>query len=210
MNESDAVAPDRLRFPSNGLRTGTRTLNYGTAQPTSMYAVVGCSDCEALWVIEGRPDTTQCPRCGKRHRANNRKRFVETDDEDHAREVRASMLAARSGDGDAFAELASFAELDEQVDEDVVGDEEFLQAHGVDPDEVAEAGERAEQGGATGSRSRREVVLAAVREQDAPSEEAVVAYADEHGVEGDYARRALEKLRDGGEVTVDGGGYRLL
>jgi hypothetical protein len=174
-----------------------------------MYAVVGCSDCEALWVIEGRPDTTKCPRCGKRHRAKNRKRFVETDDEDHAREVRASMLAARSGDGDAFAALDSFAELDDQVDEDVVGDEEFLEAHGIDPDEVAAAGERAEQGGGS-NRSRREVVLAAVREQDAPTGEEVVAYASEHGVDADYARRALEKLREAGEVTVDGGGYRLL
>jgi hypothetical protein len=174
-----------------------------------MYAVVGCSDCEALWVIEGRPETTQCPRCGKRHRAESRKRFVETDDEDHAREVRASMLAARSGDGDAFAELDSFAELESQVDDDVVGDEEFLEAHGVDPGEVESAGERASR--ATGeNRSRREVVLAAVREQDAPDEAAVVAYAEDHGVDGEYARRALEKLREGGEVTREGGGYRLL
>jgi hypothetical protein len=174
-----------------------------------MYAVVGCSDCEALWVIEGRPDTTQCPRCGKRHRAKNRKRFVETDDEDHAREVRASMLAARSGDGDAFAELDSFAELDDRIDDEVVGDEAFLEAHGVDPGEVEAAGERA--GRQTGgSRSRREVVLAAVREQDDPSEAEVVGYAEEHGVDADYARRALEKLRAGGEVTVSRGGYRLL
>jgi hypothetical protein len=172
-----------------------------------MYAVVGCGDCEALWIIEGRPDTTQCPSCRKRHRAKTLKRFVETDDEDHAREVRASMLAARQGDDDAFAELDSFAELGDKVGEGVVDDEAFLAAHGVDPDEVTAAAERAERDDST---SRREVVLAAVREQDAPDEERVVAYAQARGVDADDARRALEKLRRGGEVTEEDGGYRLL
>lgn len=174
-----------------------------------MYAVVGCGDCDALWVIEGRPETTRCPRCGKRHPAEGRKRFVETDDEDHAREVRASMLAARSGDGDAFAELDSFAELGERAGEGVVDEEAFLAAHGVDPDAVSAAGERAG-GGDAGSRSRREIVLAAVREQDAPDEAAVVAYAVEYGVDAGAARRTLAKLRHAGELTRDGGGYRLV
>jgi DNA-directed RNA polymerase subunit RPC12/RpoP len=177
-----------------------------------MYAVVGCSDCEALWIIKGRPDTTRCPRCGTRHRAETRKRFVETDDEDHAREVRSSMLASRRGDGDAFAALDSFEELGERVGDGVVDDEEFLEAVGVDPDEAAAAGERAGSGSGNGGerRSRRAVVLAAIREQDAPGEDEVVAYAAEHGVPGEYVRRALKKLRRAGEVTHSGGGYRLL
>lgn len=174
-----------------------------------MYAVVGCSDCEALWIIEGRPETTQCPRCGKRHRANSRKRFVETDDENHAREVRASMLAARQGDGDSFAELDDFETLGELASDGVVDDEEFLSAHGVDAAEVSAASERAGRGRAP-SRSRREVVLDAVREQERPDEESVVAYATDHGVPADYARRALEKLRQAGEVTRDDGGFRTV
>jgi hypothetical protein len=173
-----------------------------------MYAVVGCSDCEALWVIEGRPDTTQCPRCGTRHRANNRKRFVETDDEDHAREVRASMLAARRGDDDVYAELGSFAELGERAAADVVDEDAFLAAHGVDPEATAAAGDRTEQGRGGGSRSRREVVMDGVREQEAPDEDGVVAYAADHGVDPERARTTLEKLRRAGEVTVDDGGYR--
>ena len=175
-----------------------------------MYAVVGCSDCEALWVIEGRPETTRCPRCGTRHRTSGRKRFVETDDEDHAREVRASMLAARQGDADAFAELDSFEALGAAAEEGAVDEDEFLAAHGVDPEAVAAAGERAGRSGGTGGPSRREVVLAAVREQDAPDEAAVVAHAAEHGVAGEDARSALAKLRRAGEVTRDAGGYRLV
>ena len=82
-----------------------------------MYAVVGCSEWSARWVVEGRPETTQCPRCGGRRQHAKRRKFVETDDENHAREVRASMLANRQGHGDDFAELESFAEMDRRGEE---------------------------------------------------------------------------------------------
>ena len=61
-----------------------------------MYAVVGCSECSALWILDGQPDRTECPRCGRSHSADRLKRFVETDDKDHAREVRASTGRERA------------------------------------------------------------------------------------------------------------------
>lgn len=176
-----------------------------------MYAVVGCSECGALKIVEGRPDTTQCPRCGKRRKFEKLKKFVETDDADHAREVRASMLANRQDEGEAFAELDSFAEMDEQVDEAVLTDEEYLEASGVDSEAVAEAAERAESRSAsTRGTSRKETVLAALRELDRPTEDEVVGFATEHGVPADYVRDALEKLVRRGEVSESGGRYRLL
>jgi hypothetical protein len=181
-----------------------------------MYAVVGCSDCQALWIVEGRPETSECPRCGAQRQYAKRRKFVSTDDEDHAREVRSSILANRQGHGDAFAELDSFAELDEQVDAVGPTDEEYLEGSGLDVDAVAKAGERAEsgrgkEGGAGGgSRSRQQVVRDAVRDLDDPTEDAVVAYADDHGVPADYTRRALEKLVRAGEATENRGVYRLV
>ena len=174
-----------------------------------MYSVVGCNECSALWVVADRPKTTQCPRCRKRHRFKKLKQFVETDDRDHAREVRSSMLANRSGHGEAFAKLDPVSELERQAEDAGMGDDEFLEASGIDPDEVAEAGERAERGSG-GSKSRDEVLREALRELDAPDEKAVVAYAGERGVPADYARKWLEKLRRTGEVVVDGGTYRLV
>ena len=112
------------------------------ADTTRMYAVVGCSDCSALWIVEGRPETTQCPRCGSRKQVEKLKQFVTTDDADHAREVRASMLATRSGHGDAFANLDDFATMDEYVDEDVVSDDEYLESAGIDTDEVEDSESR--------------------------------------------------------------------
>ena len=176
-----------------------------------MYAVVGCSDCGALKILKDRPDTTQCPRCGKRHRYEKLKKFVETDDEDQAREVRASMLANRQGEGETFAEMDSFAEMESQLDDVGPDETEFLEASGLDAEEVAAAGERAEQGrAATGGGSRKETVLAALRELDHPDEEAVVAFAADRGVPADYVRSALEKLTRRGEVSESRGRYRLL
>ena len=174
-----------------------------------MYAVVGCSECSMLWVIEGRPETSQCPRCGHRRAYAKRRKFVTTDDEAHAREVRASILANRQGHGDAFADLASFAEMEAEIDAVGPSDETYLEGAGVDPEAVAAAGERA--GESPGeSRSRRETVRAALRELDEPTAEDIVAYARERGVEESYVRRALEKLARAGEVTENGGVYRLV
>jgi len=173
-----------------------------------MYAVVGCSDCSMLWVVEGRPETSQCPRCGTTRQYAKRKKFVSTEEEDHAREVRASMLANRQGYGDDFAELDSFTEMERQIDDVGPSDTEYLEGSGLDAEAVAEAGERAMESG--GSKSRKERVREAVRELDEATEEAVVNYASERGVDAEYTRKALEKLVRAGEATESRGVYRLL
>jgi len=173
-----------------------------------MYAVVGCSDCSMLWVVEGRPETSQCPRCGTTRQYAKRKKFVSTEEEDHAREVRASMLANRQGYGDDFAELDSFTEMERQIDDVGPSDTEYLEGSGLDAEAVAEAGERAMESG--GSKSRKERVREAVRELDEATEEAVVDYASERGVDAEYTHKALEKLVRAGEATESRGVYRLL
>jgi predicted nucleic acid-binding Zn-ribbon protein len=174
-----------------------------------MYAVVGCGECGALWIVEGRPETSGCPRCGTTRAHEKRREFVTTDDEDHARDVRASMLAARQGHDEAFADLDSFAEMDEYVDEAGVDDETYLEASGVDAEAVAAAADRAE-GGPAGGSSKRETVLAAVRDLDGPDEDAVADYAADRGVSPDEAREILSKLTRAGEITESDGGYRPL
>lgn len=171
-----------------------------------MYAVVGCGECGALWVVEGRPETTGCPRCGKRHRFDRLRKLAEADDEADAKQARAALLAERQGASEAFRDLDPFADMEARLDDAGVGDEEYLDAMGVDPDEVAETGGR----DASGSRSRRETVLAALRELDSPTEHEVVEYATARGVPADYARKALEKLVRAGDATESGGRYRLL
>ncbi len=174
-----------------------------------MYAVVGCSDCSHLWLLEGRSATTQCPRCGSRKAYEKRKKFVETDDADQAREVRASMLANRQGEGDAFAELDSFGELEADVAGGVVDDEEYLDESGLNVDEVAAAGKR-DPRGSTHSGSNKEIVERALAELDRPTEAEVIDYAGERGVSAAYVRNALEKFARRGVVSESRGQYRLL
>jgi len=167
-----------------------------------MYSVVGCNECRNLWVVDGRPETTKCPRCGKRHRFEKLKAFAETDTSDAAARVRSSMLAERSDEG----EFLDPADID--IEGVGVDDEELLTASGLDADEVAEAGERATDSG--GSRSRKQVVVDALEDLPEPTAADIVAYAEREGVPADYVERTLEKLRRAGEVSVSDGVYRRL
>lgn len=167
-----------------------------------MYSVVGCTNCQALWVVEGRPETTNCPRCDKRHQFKKLKAFAETESSDAAARVRSSMLAQRSDDG----EFVDPSEID--VDEVGMSDEAFLAASGIDFEQVDAAAERASGGG--GSRSRKQVVRDALEDLDEPTAESVAEYAAKAGVPESYTEQALEKLRRTGEITESNGVYRNL
>lgn len=168
-----------------------------------MYRVVGCRNCQSLWTVEGRPETTQCPRCRTRHRFEKLRSFAETGTSAAAARVRSSMLAKRADDGE-FVDPR-------EIDIDAVGmdDADFLTASGVDADAVEAAEERAE-GDANRSRSRKRVVLDGLAELDEPTAAELVDYAAAAGVTEPYVERALEKLARTGEITRANGGYRKL
>jgi hypothetical protein len=176
-----------------------------------MYAVVGCSDCGAVWLLSdpGESDSATCPRCETRHRTRKLRRFAETGDREEARQLRAAMLARKRGESEAFAEVDHAAELADRAEDAGVDDREYLERSGVDPDAVEAAGEAARRG-ESGSRSRREVVLDGVEAAAEPTEEAVVAYASERGVPPDAARELLAKLTRRGTLSESRGRYRRL
>lgn len=175
-----------------------------------MYAVVGCSECEALWLVEGRPATTGCPRCGTRHRFDRLRRLAEAEDEDVARQARAAILAERSGDGDEFAEAGSFAELADAAGDAAVPDREYLEAAGLDVEAIEAAGDEATRGAGRSHGSRTAVVRAALRELDSPTESSVLDYAAGYDVPPEAARGLLDRLVETGEASEDRGRYRLL
>lgn len=176
-----------------------------------MYAVVGCNRCGNLWLLSD-PDgaeTAQCSRCSKRHQVRRLRRFHETDDREAARQARAALLANKHGADEAFSELDSVAEMEGRIDTAAVSDEEFLAGSGLDPDAVADAAEAATS--PTGdSRSREEIVREGIRDCDPSTIEGVLAYATDHGVPEDAARRLLDRLRRQGEVLERDGELRLL
>jgi predicted nucleic acid-binding Zn-ribbon protein len=178
-----------------------------------MYAVVGCTDCEHLWLLKDAraAETATCPRCGRTHQTKKLRRFVEEDDREAARQARAALLAKQGGNSAAFAETAHVAEMERELDDSGVDDAEYLEESGLDADEVEAAGERASQGTHAGSSgSQIDVVRDALRECDAPTADDVAAYADERGVPGENARELLTKLTRRGEASESRGTYRLL
>lgn len=168
-----------------------------------MYSVVGCGECRALWIVEGRPGTTRCPRCRKRHQFEKLRAFAETESSEAATRVRSSMLAERASDG----EFVDPSEID--VEGVGMDDVEFLSESGVDPEAVSAAGDRAERGNSR-SRSRKQVVLDGIDELDEPTDDGLVEYAASAGVPESYVERALEKLRRSGAVARSDGVYRKL
>lgn len=154
-----------------------------------MYSVVGCGDCGSVWIVDGDPETTTCRRCGKRHRFASLRKLERTDDKRAAAEARSKILAERAM-GDAGVELPHVAEMERKLDLDQPA-EATLTADGE-------------------SSPRETVVRRAIRALDAPTAEAIAAFANERGVPEPAAHRILEDLVNAGEATTDGGGYRLL
>lgn len=177
-----------------------------------MYSVVGCPDCSAFKIVEDRPETTRCPRCGRQTKFEKLRTFYQTEELDAAREIRARMLAERSGHDEAYAELDGFTELAAQADEAGISGAEYLSEAGFDTETIADAGERAMNGarGAETSKSRKEHILDALREMDRPTEQEVIEHAGEAGIPAEYVQNALDKLAQKGDVTENDGRYRLL
>ncbi|AWB26258.1 DUF5817 domain-containing protein [Halococcoides cellulosivorans] len=170
-----------------------------------MYAVVGCRDCGAFWVIEERPESTECPRCGTRHPTDRLKRFVETTDADAAREARGAMLAADAGFEELYDRLASFDRLDAAADAAGPDPDELLAAAGIDPATAADAASRDRS-----SLGRLEVVQRAIERADPATEAAIVERATDHGLDAETVHEALAALREQGTVVVADGSYRLV
>ncbi|WP_410766926.1 DUF5817 domain-containing protein [Haloferax sp. DFSO60] len=177
-----------------------------------MYAVVGCTNCSNMWLLSDpkASKTATCPRCGRRHQTKKLRHFFESDDRDAARQARAALLAKKHGDSAEFAQVEHVSKLGRQADESGIDDREYLEASGLDADEVFDAGDRVKKENQSGSSDRVTIVRDAIRDGDRPTEDEIVEVAVERGVPDEKARDVLEKLRRRGEVSESRGRYRVL
>jgi hypothetical protein len=171
-----------------------------------MYAVVGCTECGAYWLLTDpkQSDSATCPTCGRRHQTAKLRTFYESEDREAAREARAALLAKKHGNSEAFADVAHVSELEAEVEESGLSEEAYLEQSGVDADAVQEAGDTSRER----SRSRDEIVRDAVRAGGTEAD--IVSRAVADGVPRDTATKLLEKLRRQGEVVESGGELRLI
>ena len=176
-----------------------------------MYAVVGCTECAAMWLLNdpSASTTARCPRCGRTHQTKKLKRFFQSSARDAAREARAALLAKKHGDSEAFAAVEHTAVLEQAVEDAGIDDREYLEASGIDADAVFEAGKRVNTG-ASGSSSPTAVIRDAIHECEEPTADRIIAYAAKHDVETSDTRKILKKMTQRGEVTESRGKYRIL
>lgn len=154
-----------------------------------MYSVVGCPDCESVWIVESEPTTTTCPRCGTRHQFDRLRKLARAEDKLAAREARSMIMADRMA-GEEGADPDSFAEMDRDIEN---------------------RRSRPPSATPTGSPTSREsVVRSAIRTLEPATEPGIVSFAVDHDVPEEAARDILERLVRAGDVTESEGQYRLL
>lgn len=171
-----------------------------------MYTVVICSNCQYPWIVEDRPERPKCGRCQQTRKFKKLKKYHETESLEKAKQVRTSVNAELSDEGDAFQRAKEAGALDSDV-EQVLTDEEYLEQKGVDVAEVAAASERANQD--RSQMSQREVVEAAIESMDVPTESEIRSFAEEYNVDGDKAMELIEKMKRTGTILGSpSSGYR--
>lgn len=166
-----------------------------------MYEVVGCSACHALWIRSGDAETATCPRCGKTHQVDKLRTLATRDSAEAARDARSQLLVAKSDEDPE--DVAGYASLLEEVEESGVSDDEYLAAHGIDPDRITVSGETAPI-----TRNRQETVRYVLEVIEEPTREEIARGCEGHGVPREAAMDILDRLERAGTVIEEGGHYR--
>lgn len=168
---------------------------YVTTQ-SEMFTVVICPDCQYIWIVDGRPNRTACPRCESSHEFPGLRHLEKTEDKVEARNVRAAFTAKLNGMKEEFEQATRERNiLDEDVDSDL-GPDDRLRERGIDPSEVEDAISED-----TGSKSEKEIVVDAIETLDSPTVEEIIEHAGERGVGRSKVEKVLEKLRKRGEIV---------
>lgn len=168
----------------------------------TLRTVTVCPDCKHVFIVKRQPERTKCGRCQSRHTFQQLKHYYQSEDKDAARKVRTKVQASVRDLDEDYERAKERGVLDAAV-EQAVTDDEYLEEHGVDPEEVADAEDRAAEGPAH-DKSQTDIVLDAVREQDSPDRDDVAEYARQYGMDREKALRMLDKFRERGDV---GGNY---
>lgn len=61
-----------------------------------MHSVVGCSNCQFLWIIKGEPKTAPCPRCGKTKPFRRRRKLAIAEEKSAAVQAPTQLLKERN------------------------------------------------------------------------------------------------------------------
>lgn len=174
----------------------------------TLYTVVVCSNCKYARVVVRHPERTTCGKCQTSKRFDSLRHFYQSEDKHAAAKVRGEIQARVNGMEESFSDALDRGVLDEVTDR-VVSDDEYLREMGADIEEIEQAKDRAE-AAMNRSRSQRAIMTEALTDYG-ESRESVLDFAQEHGIDGDWAENYLDKALATGHVSGSRNGpYRLL
>lgn len=110
----------------------------------TQFAVVGCSACESLWILENRHEheTATCPQCGAQHATKQLRALAQHDDHDVICELRSRIVAQRAGYTEEYETEDEYAVLAERAEERLTRYDELF---GGDVEAAIERTERIQQ-----------------------------------------------------------------
>lgn len=170
-----------------------------------MYSLVACPDCKYSWIIDGRQKTTKCGGCGKTNQFDKLKKLYKSEEKEECRRARANLLAKQSGDEELFEQAVESGIFQEH---NGIDQEELAEEFGFDTEELAAVEEEAM--GRNRSLSQQDAIEAGITQQESPSVEEVVAFAEEHGVSAEKTREVIKKMKHRGTVMESSGGLRMV
>jgi len=160
------------------------------------YAVVVCSECEFVRIVDQTNKTSKCGRCGKQKKMKQMKKFVTTDSQEKARLVASEVRAKQKGYEDDFHEAYENGEFDLSNYSGVSGPRDWV-------------GEDGSNNSST-SRSDKQIVLDVISDCECPTFDNIVDGASVYGLDEEKTEKLLSRLRRSGDVLKSNQEYRVL
>lgn len=163
-----------------------------------MYHVVVCSNCKNVWIVQNRPNTSQCGKCRRTRKFKLLKKYHKTDDKEEAKLARAFYQSRVDGQEELFDRALDKGALEEDLDA-FLDEDTHLEMRGMDPQQVRNAVENILSN--HNRRSEIRIIRDAFRDLDNPNLSEFLDYTREYGISDENALIKLEGLVRSGSIS---------
>ena len=153
-----------------------------------MYSVVGCNNCQTVWIVEMHPENVKCPRCNKKHKFKKLRKFVETLDIDIARKKRSEWISKKMRNS-----ISGWDIEDKNIDDNT---------YFIGPDQIQEKYRIGE--------NKKDRLIRIIQESKGITEQEIIRKMENETGEKQEIEKQLEKLLYLGEITENRGKYRKI